>query len=216
MTPRRRLQAEARIERFCQELVQGKSQSDAYRAAFKPKRAKQKTIHDMASKAAGKPEVIQRLQELMPVVKAHTKLTAERWQEEIDRCALLDPRKLFDTHGNPMDIPDLSDEEAPGIAGFEIVEEFSGRGAERVPVGYTRKYKLVNKLQALELAGKARGYYIDRSQPPIKGITIIFQKEAGAKVAVVVNPTGRTSIVPTGETKHPKLPVTFRKPNGST
>lgn len=49
-----------------------------------------------------------------------------------------------------------------------------------------------------------------------KGLTIIFQKESSAKVAVVVNPTGRTSIVPTGKSTHPKLPVTFRKPNGST
>ena len=51
---------------------------------------------------------------------------------------------------------------------------------------------------------------------PHKGITIIFQKESSAQVAVVVNPTGRTSIVPEGQTKFPKLPVTFVKPNGST
>ena len=169
----------------------------------------------MASKTAARPGVIQRIHDLRVPVLAKVRLTAERWQQEIDRCALIDPRKLFDTHGNPMDIPDLSDDEACGIAGFEIVEEFSGKGAERVPVGYTRKYKLVDKLRALELAGKTRGYYIDRSEPPQKGLTIIFQKEASAKVAVVVNPTGRTSIVPEGETKHPVIPVTFRKPNGS-
>jgi len=51
---------------------------------------------------------------------------------------------------------------------------------------------------------------------PSKRLTIIFQKEASAKVPVEVNPTSRTSIVPTGETKHPKLPVTFMKPHGST
>jgi hypothetical protein len=54
------------------------------------------------------------------------------------------------------------------------------------------------------------------TEPPPKGLTIIFQKESSAKVAVVVNPTGRTSIIPEGETKYPKLPVIFRKPNGST
>lgn len=57
---------------------------------------------------------------------------------------------------------------------------------------------------------------VEMPSEPSKGITIIFQKESGAKVAVVVNPTGRTSIIPEGETKHPPLPVTFRKPNGST
>jgi hypothetical protein len=54
------------------------------------------------------------------------------------------------------------------------------------------------------------------TEPPPKGLTIIFQKESSAKVQVVVNPTGRTSIIPEGETKYPKLPVIFRKPNGST
>jgi hypothetical protein len=62
--------------------------------------------------------------------------------------------------------------------------------------------------------GRPRDVELPTESP--KGITIIFQKEAASKVAVVVNPTGRTSIVPTGETTHPKLPVIFRKPNGST
>jgi hypothetical protein len=60
--------------------------------------------------------------------------------------------------------------------------------------------------------GKPRD--VEMPSEPQKGLTIIFQKEARAKNAVVVNPTGLTSIVPTGETKYPKLPVIFRKPNG--
>lgn len=55
---------------------------------------------------------------------------------------------------------------------------------------------------------------VEMPSEPTKGITIIFQKESSAKVAVVVNPKGLTSIVPTGETTHPKVPVIFRKPNG--
>lgn len=44
------------------------------------------------------------------------------------------------------------------------------------------------------------------SEPP-KGITIIIQKEASAQVAVVVNPTGRTNIIPGGRRSNPALPV---------
>jgi hypothetical protein len=62
--------------------------------------------------------------------------------------------------------------------------------------------------------GKPGTIEMPAEQP--KGLTIIIQREASAKVPVVVNPTGRTSIIPEGETKHPKLPVTFVKPNGST
>jgi hypothetical protein len=57
---------------------------------------------------------------------------------------------------------------------------------------------------------------VEMPSEPQKGLTIIFEKESSAKVAVVVNPTGRTTIKPTGETTHPPLPVTFVKPNGST
>ena len=49
-----------------------------------------------------------------------------------------------------------------------------------------------------------------------KGITIIFERVPRAQVTLVANPTGRTSIVPEGETKHPPLPVLFVKQNGST
>ena len=52
--------------------------------------------------------------------------------------------------------------------------------------------------------GKPRD--VETPSEPAKGLTIIFQKEASAKVAVVVNPTGRTSIIPEGETTHPPLP----------
>ena len=62
--------------------------------------------------------------------------------------------------------------------------------------------------------GKPGTIEMPAEQP--KGLTIIIQREASAKVPVVVNPTGRTSIIPEGETKYPKLPVRFVKPNGST
>ena len=49
-----------------------------------------------------------------------------------------------------------------------------------------------------------------------RSITIIIRREASAQSPIVVNPPGRTSIIPEGETTHPKLPVRFVKPNGST
>ena len=74
----------------------------------------------------------------------------------------------------------------------------------------------------MEAAGRLIDLYggkpreVDMPTEAPKGLTIIFEKESSAKGAVVVNPTGLTSIKPTGETKHPKLPVTFVKSNGST
>ena len=61
--------------------------------------------------------------------------------------------------------------------------------------------------------GKPREIEMPSESP--KRITIIFQKDSSAQVAVVVNPTGRTSIVPEGATTHPKLPVRLVKRNGA-
>lgn len=151
-------------ERFCQEIVKGQSQADAYRVAYKPKRMSKKTVIEKASRLMRRGNMKARVIELTAPVIAQTRLTAERWQLELDRCALGDVRKMFDTHGNPLDIHALGDDEAPCVAGFEILEEFEGRGADRTPIGYTRKYKLVDKLRALELAGKTRGYYVEKKE----------------------------------------------------
>jgi hypothetical protein len=67
----------------------------------------------------------------------------------------------------------------------------------------------------VELFGGKPGRIELPSEPP-KGLTIIIRKESSAQLAVVVNPTGRTSIVPEGETKHPKLPVIIKRVNGPT
>jgi phage terminase small subunit len=164
--PRRvRTISATKIERFCQAIVAGRSQSDAYRMAFKPKWMKANTIHSRAYEMAARSEVRVRLVEIMTPIKAETKLTAELWQLELDRSALGDVRKLFDTHGKPLDIAALGDDEAACIAGFEIIEQFSGKGEDRVLVSITRKYRLVDKLKALELVGKTRGYYREKREP---------------------------------------------------
>jgi len=93
-------------------------------------------------------------------------ISRERWLLEIKRCAFFDPRKFFDSHGNPLEIKDLDDDSAPAIAGFEFFEEFTGKGESRIATGYTKKFKLVNKRQALELFGRAVGHYTDEPPPP--------------------------------------------------
>ena len=72
--------------------------------------------------------------------------------------AFADVRRAFDTHGNPIDIPDLPDDIAPNVAGYEQVEDFSGRGESRERVGYTKKVKLVPPLEAMKLFGDALGW----------------------------------------------------------
>jgi phage terminase small subunit len=49
------------------------------------------------------------------------------------------------------------------------VEEFHGRGENRKRIGFTKKFKLADKLKALELFGKATGFYVERMEVEHKG-----------------------------------------------
>lgn len=167
-----------RIEKFCLLLIGGISQEDAYRASFSvsPKATKA-SVKQTAHKLANAPIVKARLDELMAPVVAKVQLSRERWLQELIDCALFDPRELFDSHGNCLEVKDLSDRAARAIASFDQVENFEGKGESLRATGYTRKFKLVDKLKALELVGKACKFYeeadSDNSKIP-RSLTLTF------------------------------------------
>lgn len=151
-------------EAFCLAVLAGQNPSTAYRNAYNPKRAKAKTVHEMASRLMAKRKVHARLAELMRPVIQQAQLSREQWLEALVRVVRFDVRKMFDAHGNPMEITELNENEATAIAGFEFYEDFQGKGEARRAVGYTKKFKLIDRLRALELYGKAMGYYAERRE----------------------------------------------------
>ena len=88
-----------------------------------------------------------------------TGITQDRVLQELSRIAFFDPRKLFTDAGNPIDIQDLDEDVAAVLAGLDIVVERTEEGRD----GYTsvRKYKLTNKLGALEAAMRHLGMFKD-------------------------------------------------------
>lgn len=149
-------------EAFCVAILAGQNPSKAYRQVYKPLRAKAKTIHEKASRLMAKGKVRARLVELLKPVIAKAQITRERWLEHIASIIEADVRKMFDNHGNPIEITELGDNEALAIAGFEFYEDFEGKGESRKAVGYTKKFKLADRLRALELYGKAQCFYADK------------------------------------------------------
>jgi len=142
-------------EKFCQSIVQGSNQSDAYRQAYDVSRSTPKSVNENASQLMRNVKILSRVRELQePAVKA-VQYDYARWLEEIQRMAFFDVRKLFDAAGNPIPISDLPADVVPAIAGLEVDDSS------------TLKYKLPNKLKALELFGKATGYYQDKVAPPM-------------------------------------------------
>ena len=95
------------------------------------------------------------------VIKAEEKvgLTVERTLLELARMAFFDPRKLFREDGSPKPITELDDDTAAALAGLDVHEEYTGQGEDKVFVGYTKKYKLVDKNAAIDKAMKHFGQY---------------------------------------------------------
>ena len=96
-------------------------------------------------------------------------ITKRRWLQEILRLAFYDPGKFYDDHGNPIEIPLLDEDSRRAVVGFEFTEDFLNAKSpdgdqKRVACGYTKKFKLADKHKALELFGKAVGYYVEKRE----------------------------------------------------
>ena len=170
-------------EKFCQAIVQGYNQSEAYRLAYGVKNATAKTINERASRLMGNSKVVARVAELRAPVIQQVQDEYARWLQDIQRCAFFDVRRLFDSHGRPIEIPDLPDDVAPAIAGFEFRENFIGKkDKNRVVCGYTRKYRLTNRLEALVELGKALGWYGEKTKTGFRGQ--LDQQGEGQSIAV--------------------------------
>ena len=86
-------------------------------------------------------------------------ITQERVLREYAKIAFFDPRNLFQDNGQPKDITMLDDDTAGALAGLDVLEEYEGSGRDREFVGYTKKYKIADKLRALEALGKHLGLF---------------------------------------------------------
>ena len=158
-------------EKFCQAVVRGSNQSDAFREAYDAKNMLPATINERACRLMQESKISTRVMELRtPVVQA-AQMDQATWLRHIERRAAFDPRLLFDAEGHPIPIHKLSDVAAAGIIGFEYVEQIEGHGESRRVVGSLYKYKLTDPLRGLELFGKATGYYVERfAVPPMSAL----------------------------------------------
>jgi phage terminase small subunit len=91
-----------------------------------------------------------------------THISQDRVLQELAAIAFFDPRKLFNPDGSPIPINELDDSTAAALAGLDVQEEFEGSGADRVFVGYTKKYKVSDKNTALANAMRHLGMLRDK------------------------------------------------------
>lgn len=92
-----------------------------------------------------------------------SELTREDLLGYLSKIIKCDVRKLFREDGITMkQVNELDDGTAAAIAGLEIEDLYVGRGEDREMIGKTKKYRLADKLKAIELAGRSLGLFPDK------------------------------------------------------
>ena len=153
-------------ERFALEIVKGNSQADAYRVAYpKSLKWKEKSVWEAASALSSNIKVSSRVKELREKAAARVEFTAADVLRQVWSMASFDVRKLYKADGSPIPIHELDDMTAAAIQGVDIEEEYTGKGEDRVFIGYTKKYKVADKNSAAEKLMKHLGLYeLDNKQ----------------------------------------------------
>lgn len=138
-----------------------------------------KTAQQQSSDLLLKPLVRAAIEAVVVKAEAKAELTVERTLREVARLAFFDPRKLLNPDGSPKPINELDDDTAAGIAGMDIQEQYEGSGADRVFVGYVKKYKIADKNAALEKAMKHLGQYERDNAQIVNPLAELFKQVIG-------------------------------------
>lgn len=125
----------------------------------------QKTAYSIGQENLKKPEIQSAIQVEMEKRANRTEITQDRVLSEYAKIAFFDARKLFDENGRPKEIQSLDDNTVGALAGLDVQDIYELDGEEKIFVGYLKKYKIADKLRALEALGRHIGLFEPTSGP---------------------------------------------------
>lgn len=127
------------------------------------------TSRQIAYNLLQEPEVEEYLSKLRSELSEKTGINRERILAEYSKIAFSDIRELYAGDNNLLDVRQMDDNIAGAVMSVEVDELFT----QGVQIGYTKKVKLYNKLQALQDLGKHLGIFEkdnDQSKPKTTNI----------------------------------------------
>lgn len=88
--------------------------------------------------------------------------TLERILSELKDLATVDINDIFNPEGGLKPIDDWPKAARAAVVGIEVVEEFEGKGSDKVQTGWNKKVKLADKIRAIELIGRNLAAWTDK------------------------------------------------------
>jgi phage terminase small subunit len=112
------------------------------------------------------PEIQKLIASLKNEISHRVGISAIDIAREYKRIGFSDVRQIFDEQGNLIRIKDIGPDSASSIQSIEIYEEFAGNGEDRKMIGYTKKIKFHNKIDALDKLAKMIGADVQKKDNP--------------------------------------------------
>lgn len=139
-------------ERFVQEyLVDLNATAAAKRAGYSDK-----TACEQATRLLANVKVQTAIQDAKKARQERTEITQDMVIRELAKLGFFDIRKMFDKDGKPLDISQLDSDTAAALVGLDVQDVTDNDGNY---IGYVKKYKMADKIRALELLGRHVGAF---------------------------------------------------------
>ncbi|HJV52774.1 MAG TPA: terminase small subunit [Noviherbaspirillum sp.] len=119
-----------------------------------------KNAHKIASELLGKSGVAEAIAKAKAKRTERTEITQDRVLQELYRLCFVDIRKAFNDDGTLKPIHELDDDTAAALSGIEVQELNAAPGSP--PLGFTKKFKLIEKKGPLELLMRHMGMLNDK------------------------------------------------------
>ena len=141
----------AQQEVFACEFAKTGRLSLAYRRAYKADEMSAHSIWVEAGRLINNPAVSLRVDHYRAIATKKLEVSVERIALETARVAFFDIRDLFGEDGRLIPLHELPEDAARALNGVDVEDLFKGSGKNRVLIGEVKKFKHVQKMDALKL-----------------------------------------------------------------
>lgn len=200
---------------LCAEYLRCGVKVEAYRRVYHPRSTNRFTIYAEVQKIFTRPDVQAYLRALQATMAQFATITREMIVDELAKLAFLDPRSLYDEHGELKPVHELDDMAAAGVAeiNYETIkvleddpDDLVGEPQKKIMVlkRVPKKIKLVDKRGALADLGKSLGMFTDKVEHTGKDgapliPTELSETDIARRVAFMLQRAANKQPIPTEE-----------------